>query len=88
MQTVLTHVDGFLPLPARAPPAASYPGLSVTAVGARRGLVLGVQGVEEDVGLIGVHLENGDFVEMVPWNRWELRARGGGGHGQVRLDQQ
>lgn len=62
-----------------------YPGLSVTAVGARRGLVLGVQGVEEDVGLIGVHLENGDFVEMVPWNsdlkwdvdpwgRWRIRA--------------
>ncbi len=39
-------------------------------MGARRGLVLGVQGVEEDVGLIGVHLESGDFVEMVPWNRW------------------
>ncbi|EFJ42521.1 hypothetical protein VOLCADRAFT_42287, partial [Volvox carteri f. nagariensis] len=61
------------------------PGLSVTAVGARRALLLGLQGVEEDVGLIGVHLPGGEFVEMVPWNselewdvdpwgRWWLRA--------------
>ncbi|KXZ53182.1 hypothetical protein GPECTOR_7g1074 [Gonium pectorale] len=61
------------------------PGLSVTAVGARRGLVLGLPGVEEDVGLIGVHLPGGEFVEMVPWNselewdvdpwgRWWIRA--------------
>lgn len=45
------------------------PGLSVTAVGARRALLLGLQGVEEDVGLIGVHLPGGEFVELVPWNR-------------------
>ncbi|KAG2447103.1 hypothetical protein HYH02_007852 [Chlamydomonas schloesseri] len=61
------------------------PGLSVTAVGARRALLLGLQGVEEDVGLIGVHLPGGEFVELVPWNselewdvdpwgRWWLRA--------------
>ncbi|KAG2489345.1 hypothetical protein HYH03_012175 [Edaphochlamys debaryana] len=61
------------------------PGLSVTAVGARRALLLGLQGVEEDVGLIGVHLPGGEFVEMVPWNselewdvdpwgRWWIRA--------------
>ncbi|GLC34906.1 hypothetical protein PLESTF_000216600 [Pleodorina starrii] len=62
-----------------------HPGLSVTAVGARRGLVLGLPGVEEDVGLIGVHLQGGEFVELVPWNsdlewdvdpwgRWWIRA--------------
>lgn len=31
------------------------PGLSLTAVGARRGL-LGVPGLEEDVGMLGIHL--------------------------------
>lgn len=51
------------------------PGLSLTAVGARRALLVGVQGVEEDVGLIGVHLPGGEFVEMVPWNselEWDV----------------
>ena len=43
-----------------------YPGLSVTAVGARRGLLVGLPSVEEDVGLIGVHHE-GQFIELTPW---------------------
>eukprot|EP00955_Chlamydomonas_euryale_P102566 365428-Chlamydomonas_euryale.AAC.23 len=44
------------------------PGLSITAVGARRALVIGLPGIEEDVGLIGIHLPNGGpFVELVPW---------------------
>jgi tocopherol cyclase len=66
----------------------SCPGLSLTAVGARRGL-LNVPGIEEDVGMIGVHLPDGTFLEMVPWNgtvewsadpwgRWWLRAVAGG----------
>jgi tocopherol cyclase len=66
----------------------AYPGLSVTAVGARRGL-LGVPGLEEDVGMVGVHLPGGEFLELTPWRgdvewdadvwgRWRLRAAGGG----------
>ncbi|MEW5314866.1 MAG: hypothetical protein WDW38_006330 [Sanguina aurantia] len=42
------------------------PNLSVTAVGARRQLLLGLQGSEEDVGMIGIHLD-GQFIELVPW---------------------
>ena len=67
------------------------PGLSVTAVGARRGL-LGVPGLEEDVGMLGVHLPpsaGGAFIELVPWagevewsadawGRWRLVGRGRG----------
>jgi len=64
------------------------PGLSLTAVGARRGL-LGVPGLEEDVGLVGVHLPGGRFLELTPWTgdvewsadawgRWWMRARGQG----------
>ena len=34
--------------------------------GARRG-VLNLPGVEEDVGLIGIHWR-GRFIELVPWN--------------------
>jgi tocopherol cyclase len=67
----------------------STPGLSVTAVGARRQLLLGVQGVEEDVGMLGIHLPNGAFLELVPWagevewsadpwGRWWLRAKASG----------
>ncbi|KAF8055647.1 VTE1 [Scenedesmus sp. PABB004] len=63
------------------------PGLSVTAVGARRQLLLGLQGAEEDVGMLGIHLPDGEFVELVPWagevewsadpwGRWWLRGRG------------
>lgn len=63
--------DIFRPTHPPAPPPCRQPGLSVTAVGARRALLLGVQGVEEDVGLIGVHLPGGDFIELVPWNRCE-----------------
>lgn len=62
--------------------------MSVTAVGARRGL-LGVPGLEEDVGMIGIHLPGGKFLELTPWTgdvewsadewgRWWLRARGQG----------
>ena len=41
--------------------------LSLTAcAGARRG-ILQLPGVEEDVGMIGIHLR-GQFIEMVPWN--------------------
>uniref|UniRef100_A0A383VS04 Tocopherol cyclase n=1 Tax=Tetradesmus obliquus TaxID=3088 RepID=A0A383VS04_TETOB len=65
------------------------PGLSVTAVGARRQLLLGVQGVEEDVGMLGIHLPDGTFLELVPWagevewsadpwGRWWLRGRAAG----------
>ena len=43
------------------------PGLSVTAVGARRGLLVGVPGVEEDVGMVGVHTSGGEFIELTPW---------------------
>uniref|UniRef100_A0A7S3VSV1 Tocopherol cyclase n=1 Tax=Dunaliella tertiolecta TaxID=3047 RepID=A0A7S3VSV1_DUNTE len=63
------------------------PNLSVTAVGARRGLLLGAEGVglgEEDVGLIGVTY-NSEWIELVPWNselewdvdpwgRWYIKA--------------
>ena len=45
----------------------SVPGLSITAVGARRQLVLGVPGIEEDVGMLGIHLPDGTFLELVPW---------------------
>eukprot|EP00878_Enallax_costatus_P029304 GHUV01031756.1.p1 GENE.GHUV01031756.1~~GHUV01031756.1.p1 ORF type:complete len:461 (+),score=103.09 GHUV01031756.1:601-1983(+) len=65
------------------------PGLSVTAVGARRQLVLGLQGVEEDVGMLGIHLPDGTFLELVPWagevewsadpwGRWWIKARARG----------
>ncbi|GBF94640.1 tocopherol cyclase [Raphidocelis subcapitata] len=64
------------------------PGLALTAVGARRGL-LGVPGLEEDVGMAGIHLPGGKFVELTPWTgdvewsadawgRWRLRAAGAG----------
>ncbi|GAX74585.1 hypothetical protein CEUSTIGMA_g2033.t1 [Chlamydomonas eustigma] len=65
----------------------NQPGLSLTAVGARRALALGLPGIEEDVGLIGVHLpgSNGQFIELVPWKgsvdwdvdpwgRWRIHA--------------
>lgn len=56
---------------------------SVTAVGALRGL-LGVPGVEEEVGLIGIH-HRGSFYEFLPnngeveweadpWGRWRISA--------------
>ncbi len=52
----------------------------MTAVGARRSLVLGLPGIEEDVGLIGVHLpDGGPFIELVPWNgdvEWEVEPWG------------
>jgi len=54
------------------------PGLSVTAVGARRALLLGADGLglgEEDVGLIGVTCPGGEFIELVPWNselEWDV----------------
>ncbi len=41
-------------------------GLARGAPGARRG-VLNLPGVEEDVGLIGIHWR-GRFIELVPWN--------------------
>jgi hypothetical protein len=64
------------------------PGLALTTVGARRGL-LGVPGLEEDVGLVGITLPGGRFVELTPWTgdvewsadewgRWWLRAVGRG----------
>ncbi|CAL8467097.1 g6633 [Coccomyxa elongata] len=49
------------------------PDASLTAVGARRGL-LQLPGVEEDVGMVGIHWR-GQFIEMVPWNgdvQWEV----------------
>ena len=58
---------------------------SLTAVGARRGL-LGLPGWEEEVGLIGIH-HRGSFYEFVPnncdalewdvdpWGRWRISAR-------------
>ncbi|PRW18397.1 tocopherol cyclase [Chlorella sorokiniana] len=60
------------------------PGTSVTAVGALRGL-LGVPGVEENVGMIGIH-HRGRFYEFLPnngslswdvdtWGRWRISAR-------------
>jgi tocopherol cyclase len=62
---------------------AGAPGTSVTAVGARRGL-LQLPGVQEDVGMIGVH-HGGRFYELnvrdsavawevAPWGRWRLTA--------------
>ncbi|KAK9823665.1 hypothetical protein WJX72_004524 [[Myrmecia] bisecta] len=51
--------------------------VAVTAVGARRGL-LQLPGVEEDVGMIGVHWQ-GKFIELVPWNgevQWEVEPWG------------
>ena len=60
------------------------PGCSVTAVGALRGL-LGVPGVEENVGLVGIHhggrlyefLPNTGTVswDVEPWGRWRISAR-------------
>lgn len=58
-------------------------GTSLTAVGARRGL-LGLPGIEEDVGLIGFH-HHGKFYELSPkdgsvswdvdpWGRWLIQA--------------
>jgi tocopherol cyclase len=55
-------------------------------VGARRALALGLPGIEENVGLIGVHLPGtGEFIELVPWagevvwdvepwGKWMIRA--------------
>ncbi|KAL6747380.1 tocopherol cyclase-domain-containing protein [Haematococcus lacustris] len=57
------------------------PGLAVTAVGARRALLLGAQGLglgEEDVGLVGITWSGG-FIEMVPWTaelEWEVQPWG------------
>lgn len=59
------------------------PGTSVTAVGARRGL-LQLPGILEDVGLIGIH-HKGQFYELNvkdsavtwqvdPWGRWTIEA--------------
>lgn len=60
------------------------PGTSVTAVGARRGLPL-LPGVQEDVGLIGIH-HKGKFYELnvkesevqwdvAPWGRWRIQGK-------------
>ncbi|PSC72651.1 Tocopherol chloroplastic [Micractinium conductrix] len=65
---------------------AGEAGTSVTAVGALRGL-LGVPGVEENVGMIGIH-HRGKFYEFLPnigaitwdvdpWGRWRITARNG-----------
>lgn len=46
---------------------------SVKLAGARRG-ILKLPGVEEDVGLIGIHWK-GEFIELVPWNasvNWDV----------------
>ncbi|CAL5225421.1 g8236 [Coccomyxa viridis] len=53
------------------------PDASLTAVGARRG-ILQLPGVEEDVGMIGIHW-HGQFIEMVPWNgevQWDVEPWG------------
>ncbi|KAK9835048.1 hypothetical protein WJX81_007145 [Elliptochloris bilobata] len=53
------------------------PDAALTSVGARRG-VLNLPGVEEDVGLIGIHWR-GRFIELVPWNgsvSWEVAPWG------------
>ena len=45
--------------------------------GARRG-ILKLPGVEEDVGLIGIHWK-GEFIELVPWNasvNWDIHPWG------------
>ncbi len=47
------------------------------AAGARRG-ILNIPGIEEDVGLIGIHWQ-GKFIELVPWNAavsWEIAPWG------------
>jgi hypothetical protein len=47
------------------------------AAGARRG-ILNIPGVEEDVGLIGIHWQ-GKFIELVPWTSavsWEIAPWG------------
>ena len=74
---MITSMHGFPGLKVRnTPQSCRHPGLSLTAVGARRALALGVPGIEEDVGLIGVHLPNGGpFVELVPWTgsvEWDV----------------
>ncbi|DBB03967.1 TPA: hypothetical protein ACH3X1_013035 [Trebouxia sp. C0004] len=53
------------------------PDVALTTVGARRG-ILNIPGVEEDVGLIGIHWQ-GKFIELVPWNAavsWEIAPWG------------
>jgi tocopherol cyclase len=51
--------------------------------------VVGLQGLEEDVGMLGIHLPDGSFLELVPWagevewsadpwGRWWLKARANG----------
>ena len=62
---------------------AAAPGTSVTAVGARRGL-LQLPGVLEDVGIVGIHhagrlyeLNARDSAvswEVEPWGRWRIEA--------------
>jgi tocopherol cyclase len=93
----LTHLSACLPVCLRCLPVClccmpchcSVPGLSITAVGARRQLVLGVPGIEEDVGMLGIHLPDGTFLELVPWagqvewyadpwGRWKIWARARG----------
>ena len=47
------------------------------AAGARRG-ILNIPGLEEDVGLIGIHWQ-GKFIELVPWTAavsWEIAPWG------------
>jgi len=54
-----------------------HPGTSLTAVGARRGIPL-VPGLEEDVGMIGVH-HQGTFIELMPQNseiQWAVEPWG------------
>eukprot|EP01025_Chloroclados_australasicus_P016918 TRINITY_DN18630_c0_g1_i2.p1 TRINITY_DN18630_c0_g1~~TRINITY_DN18630_c0_g1_i2.p1 ORF type:complete len:459 (+),score=49.22 TRINITY_DN18630_c0_g1_i2:47-1378(+) len=62
------------------------PNLSVTVAGARRGL-LNVPGVEEEVGMIGIHFQ-GVFIEFTPvgaqiewsvetWGKWRMSAKQG-----------
>ena len=73
-----TATAAHLPTTAMSDTACRLPGLSVTAVGARRGLVLGLPGLEEDVGLIGVHWQ-GRFIELVPWSaevEWQVEPWG------------
>lgn len=51
--------------------------IALTTVGARRG-ILKLPGVEEDVGLIGIHWK-GEFIELVPWNasvNWDVQPWG------------
>ncbi|CAK0735183.1 hypothetical protein CVIRNUC_000540 [Coccomyxa viridis] len=53
------------------------PDASLTCVGARRGL-LQLPGVEEDVGMVGIHWR-GQFIELVPWNgevQWDVEPWG------------